>query len=262
MWRNFFERLVEVIRQKPDPSLCYRVAVEMAWTDGSLSEGESSRLDQLKAELGLSRNRAREIEREIMGNVKEEVVAPEPPPVREEEVAPEPPPVRVVYREDPAASYRAAVDMAWADRKLNEAERERLGELELGLKVARVLAEEIEREIMGSSREELVSPNGKDEQWMTLVEECVGLVKDLDRHMDEFDLARRDLADHVILTMAEGLERSGVDLILDDEIFDSKRHVSADAKSRTASGATIAETLSPGLAVGRRVLRKAQVRMK
>jgi len=179
--------------------------------------------------------------------------------------------------------------MAWADGKLGEDEARRLGELELELAVPGGQAEEIEREVMGGTREELVSKDEpraepmdeprveheggpeedgqqidgpEDEQWIELVEECVGVVKELDRNMAAFDPARRELADHVILSLAEGLERSGVDLIVDDEAFDNKRHEPAEAQVQTAPGATITETVSPGIAVGRRVLRKAQVRVE
>jgi hypothetical protein len=243
----------------PEPSLRYRAAVEMAWADEKLSETESRRLHQLQAELGLDQYRAMEIERQIMGRTKEDPSPEEPP---------ESPP----YPVDPTAHYRAAVEMAWADGKLNEAEMQQLSEMELDLQVTGGRAEEIEREIMGGTREERVSPDdGEDKpeeppradgQWMELVEECVGVVKDLDRHMGGFDPARQEVADHVILSLAEGLERTGVDLISDEEVFDSKRHESVEAKSGTAPGATIAETLSPGFAVGRRVLRKAQVRVE
>jgi hypothetical protein len=167
-------------------------------------------------------------------------------------------------RSDRSLRYRTAVEMAWADGKLNEAEKEQLGALELDLRVAGGRAEEIERAVMDGTREELVSwdPPPADEQWMDLVEECVGVVKDLDRHMNGFDSARQELADHVILSLAEGLERTGVELISDDEIFDSKRHEPANATARVAPGTPIAEILSPGFAVGRRVLRRAQVRVE
>lgn len=250
-------------RSRPDPSLRYRDAVEVAWADGKLNHARSMRLHRLEGEIGLERDQAREIEREIMGGVKEEVVTPEEPPVEEEVVVPEEPRERIVYH--------AAVEIAWADGTLNEAEKQQLGELELALKLPGSRAEEVEREIMGGTREERVSLDGDEgprdpseeiEQWMNLVEECAGVVNDLDRHMGSFDPARREVADHVILKLAEGLERSGVDLILDDEDFDSRRHQSVEAKSGTVSGATIAETVSPGFAVGRRVLRKAQVRVE
>jgi hypothetical protein len=172
---------------------------------------------------------------------------------------------KVVHRVDPLAQYRAVVEMAWADEQLSGAEVRQLGQMELDLRLAGGRAEAIEREVMGGTREVLVSDDGpgKDEKWMELVEECAGVIKDLDRHMDGFDPARRDLADHVILSMAEGLERAGVDLILDDdEVFDNKRHEPADTQVRTAPGATITEIVSPGIAVGRRVLRKAQVRVE
>lgn len=168
-----------------------------------------------------------------------------------------------------SSRYRDEVEMAWANETLSEAERRRLDQLETELGLGRERAKEIERDIMGGTREELVSPDDyereylpADEQWMGLVEECVGVVKDLDRNMAAFDPARQELADHVILSLAEGLERTGVDLIVDDEVFDSRRHELAEATSRTASGEAIVETVSPGFAVGRRILRKVQVRVE
>lgn len=166
---------------------------------------------------------------------------------------------------DPSERYRLAVQMAWADGTLSRPEGERLDQLEGDLGLGRDRTGEIEREITGGTREELVSTKDSppiDKPWIDLVEECVGIVKDLDRHMSGFDPARQELADHVILSLAEGLERAGVDIISDDETFDRKRHEPAEAKSRTAPGATVVETLSPGFAVGRRVLRRARVRVE
>jgi molecular chaperone GrpE (heat shock protein) len=228
----------------PDPSPRYRAAVEMAWADEKLSEVESRRLDELEAELGLGRDRAREIELQIMGRDKEEV----PPEI---------------YPVDPAVHYRAAVEMAWADKELNEAEKKQLGELARDLRVAGGQAEEIEREIMDGTKDEIptLSPPWDDQAWMKLVEQCVGIVDELDHHMTAFDPQLQELADHVILRLGEVLERSGVDVISDDIAFDSRRHRPEKAGSRTSPGATITETLSPGFAVGRRVLRRARVRV-
>lgn len=295
--------------------LQYRAAVKMAWADWRLSEAEAERLGALESELGLSQEKADDIEREIMGGVKEEIVAPE----------------ETALQEDDVDRYKLAVEMVWADEKLNKAEEERLGRLELDLAISGGRAEEIEREIMGDTREEVVSPDSEgekdraeeyraavamawadeklsreerdllsaledelglgyraadierevmgetkgeiglyeppgrpegEEPWVKLVEDCVGVVDELDRHMASLDPRYQELADHVIFRLGEVLERSGVDVISDDTAFDSRRHRPERASSRTSPGATVTETLSPGFAVGRRVLRRARVRVE
>lgn len=168
---------------------------------------------------------------------------------------------KVVHRADPEVLYRSAVEMAWADKALNTQEKEHLDALEDHIGLSPELAAKVEREVMGGAREEMVtvSPPG---DWERLAEECVDLVDELDRNMASFDPERQELADHVILRMEEGLERSGVDVISEDEAFDSKRHRPEKATTKTSPGAPIAETLSPGFAVGRRVLRRARVRLE
>ena len=97
---------------------------------------------------------------------------------------------------------------------------------------------------------------------MKLVEECVEIVDELDSHMDGLDAPRRELARHVVLRMEEILGRSGVEVIMNDATFDRARHKPTTASAATTPGAAISETLSPGFAVGRRVLRRARVRVK
>lgn len=236
----------------------YRVAVEVAWADKELSGAEKDRLVRLEGELGLVRERAAGVEHEVMGGTREEIAPPED---------------KVVYRVGPMAQYRTAVEMAWADGKLNKAEEKRLGALELDLGISGGQAEEIEREVMGGTREEVVSIDPEptptptpepleDERWIELIDDCVEVVEELDRHMERFDPARQELADHVVWRLAEVLERSGVELISNDETLDSKRHEAVKAGSRATPGAPIVETLSPGFAVGRRVLRRARVRLE
>ncbi len=157
--------------------------------------------------------------------------------------------------------------MAWADKSLNEEEKAYLGALVEKLGIGEEQASQVERGIMGRPRGEIELPDPPppppdDEAWEKLVEECVGVVDELDRHMAAFDPERQELADHVILRLEEVLERSGVDIISDDETFDSKRHKPEKATTKTSPGAHITETLSPGFAVGRRVLRRAKVRVE
>jgi hypothetical protein len=102
----------------------------------------------------------------------------------------------------------------------------------------------------------------EDGRWMTLVEECVEVVDDLDEHMDSFDTPRREVAGHVILRLEDILERSGVEVISNDAIFDRARHKPDADHSGTGNGAAVRETLSPGFAVGPRVLRRARVQLE
>ena len=99
-----------------------------------------------------------------------------------------------------------------------------------------------------------------DGSWLKLVEESVDLLDELDRHMASFDDPRRELADHVILRITEVLGRSDVEVITGDDGFDLKRHTAPGHVPEP--GAPIAETESPGFAVGARVLRRARVRLE
>lgn len=95
--------------------------------------------------------------------------------------------------------------------------------------------------------------------WLGLVEECTELFGELDRHRADFDPLRQEVVDHVSYRLQEVLERNGVEGICGDARFDHNRH--QPDRSGAATGAAIAETLSPGFAVGRRVLRRARVRL-
>jgi len=102
----------------------------------------------------------------------------------------------------------------------------------------------------------------EDGPWMKLVEECVEVVDELDEHMDSFDGPRREIARHVILRLEEILERSGVEVISDDAIFDRSRHKPDADHAATDNGAAVSKTLGPGFAVGSRVLRRARVQLE
>ena len=99
-------------------------------------------------------------------------------------------------------------------------------------------------------------------RWTKLVEQCVEVVDELDEHMGSFDPPRREVAGHVILRLEEILGRSGVEIISNDATFDRARHKPDSTHAVTDNGAGIYETLSPGFAVGPRVLRRARVRLK
>jgi tetratricopeptide (TPR) repeat protein len=57
----------------------YREAVEDVWTDHKVSSEEAERLDELAGELGVRTDTAADIEREVMGEIKEELVRREEP---------------------------------------------------------------------------------------------------------------------------------------------------------------------------------------
>ena len=100
-----------------------------------------------------------------------------------------------------------------------------------------------------------------DKRWLKLVEECVGLFNDLDEHLAGFDPPRQELAEYVLLQLQEILERSDVELIADEATFERHRHQPEQSNTEAIPGTPIIETLSPGFAIGRRVLRRARVRL-
>jgi hypothetical protein len=101
----------------------------------------------------------------------------------------------------------------------------------------------------------------ENKRWLKLVEECVELYDQLDRNRGRFDRAGRELTDHVTYRLQEILDRCGVELIAGEMTFDYTRHQPEQTTASVAVGAPIAETLSPGFSLGRRVLRRARVRL-
>ena len=106
-----------------------------------------------------------------------------------------------------------------------------------------------------------VTPPPQAEPWVKLVGDCVDIVDELDTHMSGLDAPRREMAEHVLMRLEEVLARSGVEVISEEAVFDRSRHRPDDADGSAVPGAPIAETLSPGFAVGPRVLRRARVRV-
>lgn len=95
--------------------------------------------------------------------------------------------------------------------------------------------------------------------WVDLATQCAELFDELDRTLDQFDPARREVAEHALYRLREVLELSGVDVIDGDPVFDRNRH---EPMGPVPTGATDKGTMrivSPGFAVGRRVLRRARV---
>lgn len=100
-----------------------------------------------------------------------------------------------------------------------------------------------------------------DEHWLKLVQECVDLYNDLDKRLASFDPSRHELVEYVLLQLQEILERCGVELIDGDTVFERSRHQPERPAAGVVAGETIIETVSPGFAVGARVLRRARVRL-
>lgn len=100
-----------------------------------------------------------------------------------------------------------------------------------------------------------------DKRWLKLTEGCVDLFNDLDEHLAGLDSSRQELAEYVLLQLQEILERADVELITGDATFDRHRHQPERPNAEAVPGTPIIETVSPGFAIGRRVLRRARVRL-
>jgi hypothetical protein len=96
---------------------------------------------------------------------------------------------------------------------------------------------------------------------MKLVEECVSVFDEIDRIRPSLEPASRDIAEHLGCRIQEILERSGVAIIEGELNFDHHRHHTESTAGSSTDGATIEETESPGFAVGRRVFRRARVKL-
>ncbi|MHB1424410.1 MAG: hypothetical protein ACYC3I_14660 [Gemmataceae bacterium] len=101
----------------------------------------------------------------------------------------------------------------------------------------------------------------QNKPWLNLVEECVDLYDELDRLQPSLDASAQELADHCRCRLLEILERSGVSILAENATFDRGRHQAESARESPPEGTPIEATLSPGFAVGRRVFRRARVKL-
>jgi hypothetical protein len=101
----------------------------------------------------------------------------------------------------------------------------------------------------------------QNQPWVTLAEACVRLFDDLTRQLPSLDPGGRTIAVHVCSRLRESLERSGVEVIDGDAGFDLRRH-EPETPVVVPAGTAIEQTLAPGFAIGRRVLRRATVRVR
>ncbi len=113
----------------------YRVAIEEIVSGGKLNKVGVDRLDNSARQFGLSREQAEEIERQVLGDVKESIL----------------------HRR-----YHRAVEMIWADGKLSGLEMGWLDALaeELGLSLEQ--ASHIESQVMGDAKEAVFDHQSPD----------------------------------------------------------------------------------------------------
>ncbi len=93
--------------------------------------------------------------------------------------------------------------------------------------------------------------------WLKLVEECSDLYDDLEHTKPSLSPEQFELIDHVCNRLLGILERSDVEVIRNAGVYDRRYHIPFDHQ-RIEEGQTI-NVISPGLVIGRRVLRHAQV---
>jgi hypothetical protein len=98
-----------------------------------------------------------------------------------------------------------------------------------------------------------------NERWLHLAEECVGIFDELERIAPNVDPPRQEMIRHVKYRFQEILTRCGVELISRDAGYDRRRHQLEPPDLDIPPGTPITEIVSPGFAVGRRVLRPAHV---
>jgi|GEM_PF-3079040 len=89
-------------------------------------------------------------------------------------------------------------------------------------------------------------------------ERCIFLYEELNRNLPQFDDDKRQLAEHILARLEEIALAAGATIIRDETIFDRTRH---QPDAAADNGAPIASTLSPGFAIGRRILHRAKVRI-
>jgi hypothetical protein len=99
--------------------------------------------------------------------------------------------------------------------------------------------------------------------WLKLVKECIKIYDELDNLSLRWDTSRQEVAHYVMSHLQESLERCGVELIIDDQFFDLRRHqLLAQTPGTTVLPHTrILEIVSPGFAIEQLVLRPAKVRV-
>ena len=127
---------LETARKEEESLRQYREVVEAAWSDGELDSREVERLRDLADKLNLSPNNAGEIERTVIGDTKEAILESQERAAKER--------------------YRNVVEDAWADNHVSDTETEQLGALARELDLSMDTVVDIERDVMGDTKEAIL----------------------------------------------------------------------------------------------------------
>jgi tetratricopeptide (TPR) repeat protein len=122
----------------------YREYVQTSWTRGELREKEAEGLKEFANELKLPPSSAADIEREVMGETKEDILERREQAVKE--------------------NYRKAVEAAWTGHDLSNAEVEQLHVLSTELDLSPNTAADIERKVMDDTVQAIVQRQSGEEE--------------------------------------------------------------------------------------------------
>jgi uncharacterized membrane protein HdeD (DUF308 family)/tetratricopeptide (TPR) repeat protein len=130
--------------QQVDATNRYREAVKWAWMDQHLDRREVERLAELIEDFKLTPSTAAQIEREVMGETKEAILERREQAVKE--------------------NYRKAVEAAWTDHDLSNAEAAQLHALSTELDLSPNAAADIERKVMDDTVEAIIQRQTGEEE--------------------------------------------------------------------------------------------------
>jgi len=98
--------------------------------------------------------------------------------------------------------------------------------------------------------------------WLDLAEDCLALFEEMDRNLEFFETpGERQLAEHVQARLQEILERTGLEVIDQEGASVRTLHQPERSAGGLDSEQLRVEMRSPGFRVGRRILRRARVRL-
>jgi hypothetical protein len=107
-------------------------------------------------------------------------------------------------------------------------------------------------------KEEVIHSNGA---YQKLIEECTDLISEFESYKTRFETEEgKMMTDIAQERLFEILAKSGAQLITDETSFDIIRHIAIPAKV-VENGTPVLETIRPGIALGSKVLIRAQVRI-
>ena len=141
----------------------YREEVESVWADRQLNGSEVGWLEEQIKELGLNESAAAAIERGVMGDTKQAILGHQGQATKEKAAA---------HR------YRRAVEEAWADNQVSEAEATRLRDLASEPSLSADTVAAIEREVMGDTIEAILGRQEESER------DVAAVYAEGQRHMD------------------------------------------------------------------------------